>query len=188
MADPPVEGNVFTEARSCGECSLCCKLLPIEALKKPADVRCRYVARGVGCVIHASRPDACSDFQCLWTFAAVLGEQWRPDRCGFVMRPGPSNEVVIDVDPVDPFAWRREPFYGQIKAWSRRAAPPHRMVMVRASGQLAVVFPEGEVDLGPERVNEPIESGYVMRKGRLLPYAHYGPPGSPPAPDEARFA
>ncbi len=101
------------------------------------------------------------------------------------MRPGPANEVVIDVDPRSPDAWRAEPFYGQIKAWSQRREPPHRMVMVRSRARLAIVFPEGEIDLGPERLNEPIESGYVLRRGQLRPYAHYGPPGSPPAPEDA---
>ena len=185
MADPPVEGNVFTHARPCGECSLCCNLLSIEELEKPEHVWCRYFAKGVGCSIHPERPQVCRDFQCLWTFAAPLDERWRPDRCGFVMRPGPANEVVIDVDPRSPDAWRAEPFYGQIKAWSQRREPPHRMVMVRSRARLAIVFPEGEIDLGPERLNEPIESGYVLRRGQLRPYAHYGPPGSPPAPEDA---
>ena len=152
------------------------------ALQKPAHVWCEHVATGVGCSIHATRPGACRDFQCLWTFAAPLDDSWRPDQCRFVMRPGPTGEVVIDVDPARPDAWRREPFYSQIKAWSVRRAPPHRMVFVRASGRLAVVFPEGEVDLGPERANEPIESGYVLRNGRQQPFAHYGPAGSMPAP------
>jgi len=185
MADPPIEGNVFTEPRPCGECSLCCKLYPIEELHKPALTWCQHLAKGVGCSIHADRPHVCRDFQCLWTFAAPLDDRWRPDRCGFVMRPGLANEVVIDVDPGSPDAWRQEPFYGQIKAWSHRRQPPHRMVIVRSRDRLAVVFPEGEVDLGPERMNEPIESGYVLRRSQLQPYAHYGAAGSRPAPEKA---
>ena len=180
---PQVVGGAFQTPRPCGECSLCCKLYAIEELNKAEHEWCRHFAKGVGCSIHPSRPDPCRNFQCLWTFAAPLDETWRPDRCKFVMRPGLAEEVVIDVDPGFPNAWRQEPYYGQIKAWSTRRAPPHRMFIIRAGGRLAVVFPEGEIDLGPERQNEPINSGYVLRNGKSRPYAHYGAPGSPPVPE-----
>jgi hypothetical protein len=186
MADPTpkIVDNVFETPRPCGPCSFCCFLYPMRSLDKPEHSWCQHFAKGVGCSIHATRPSECSDFQCLWTYAAPLDDRWRPDQCRFVMRPGPSNEVVIDVDPKDPGAWKREPFYSQIKTWSVRRLPPHRMVIVRAGGRMAVVFPEGEVDLGPEQANEPIESGYVLRNGQQQPYAHYGPAGSPPKPAE----
>ncbi len=176
MADqtPKIVDNVFVTPRPCGACSYCCNLYPIVQLEKPAHAWCRHRAEGVGCSIHATRPEVCRDFQCLWTFAAPLDERWRPDQCRFVMRPGVAEEVVIDVDPADPGAWRREPFYGQIKAWSTRREPPHRIFIVRAGGRAAVVFPEGEVDLGPEQVDTPIQSGYVLRDGRQQPFAHYG--------------
>jgi hypothetical protein len=181
---PQIVDGMFVTPRPCGPCSLCCKLLPVAELAKPAGQWCAQFDKAVGCSTHATRPYQCRDFQCLWTFAAPLDDSWRPDRCGFLMRPGPTGvEVVIEVDPANPAAWKREPFYGQIKAWSTRRAPPFRSILVRDAGRLAVVFPEGEIDLGPERPNEAIESGYVWRGGRQQPYAHYGPPGSPPAPE-----
>ena len=174
--------GALEEARPCGDCSLCCKLLPIQELQKDANVWCRHIAKGAGCSIHAERPDVCRQFQCIWTYAAPLDESWRPDRCNFVMRPGLANEMVIETDPAHLDAWRREPFYGQIKAWSKRREPPHYMIIVRERGRLLIVFPEGEIDLGPEQVGASIESGYVLRNGQLKPYAHYGPAGSLPAP------
>ncbi len=179
---PRVVGNVFETPRACGPCTLCCKLYDIAELQKPEDSWCRHCDQGVGCTIYPGRPEACRDFQCVWTFAAPLDERWRPDQCGFVMRPGLAGEVVIDVDPVDPDAWKREPFYSQIKTWSVRRQPPHRMYIVRAGGRMAVVFPEGEVDLGPERRDEPIESGYRLIDGRQQPFAHFVPPGLRPKP------
>lgn len=186
--NPAIMDNVFVAPRACGPCSFCCKLYAMPELNKPANVWCRHMAAGAGCSIHATRPGPCRDFQCLWTYAAPLDERWRPDKCRFVMRPGPSEEVVIDVDPADPGAWKREPFYSQIKAWAVRQGPQHRMVIVRSGGRAAVVFPEGEVDLGPEQPNTPIQSGYVLRGGRNQPYAHYGTdPDPPPArPAEGR--
>jgi hypothetical protein len=184
--NPAIVDNVFVSPRPCGPCGYCCNLYPVPELNKPGETWCPKYAAGVGCTIHATRPGVCRNFQCLWTFAAPLDERWRPDQCRFIMRPGLAEEVVIDVDPADPEAWRREPFYSQIKTWSVRQGPgPHRMVIVRAGGRAAVVFPEGEVDLGPEQINVPIQSGYVFRNGRNQPYAHYGnnpyPPPAPPA-------
>jgi hypothetical protein len=187
--NPAIVDNVFVSPRACGECNACCHLYDIAALQKPAHVLCQHYAAGVGCKIHATKPDSCSGFQCLWTFAAPLDERWRPDRCRFVMRPGPAEEVVIDVFPAEPDAWKREPFYSQIRGWSLRQGPgPHRMVLVRDKGHVFVVFPEGEIDLGAEQPNTPIQSGYVLRNGRNQPYAHYGnnpnPPPAPPRPGQ----
>jgi len=59
---------------------------------------------------------------------------------------------------------------------------------VRDKGHVFVVFPEGEIDLGAEQPNTPIQSGYVLRNGRNQPYAHYGnnpnPPPAPPRPGQ----
>ncbi len=160
---PAIVDNTYVSPRACGPCTFCCE------------------------VLHGAPPPKPADFQCIWTFAAPLDESWRPDRCRFVLRSGPAEELVIDVDPAAPGAWKREPFYGQIKAWSTRVALPIRPVLVRSAGHVYVVFPEGEVDLGPEQGRTPIQSGYVFRDGRNQPYAHYGTnPDPPPAPARAR--
>ncbi len=186
MAATPreLETGALDAPRPCGECSLCCKFYPVDDLQKPRNTMCRHFAKGAGCSIHADRPQSCRDFQCIWTFAAPLDERWRPDRCKFVMRAGITGEMMIDVDPSSPGAWKREPFYGQVKGWSDRSNPDYRMIIVRDNGRAAVVFPEGEVDLGLEQEYTPIQSGYVLRNGRQQPYAHYGTDPDPP-PAEA---
>ena len=178
--NPAIVDNTFVSPRACGPCGFCCNVLEIGPPPKPADVWCQYYASGAGCTIRPTRPGVCRDFQCIWTYAATLDDRWRPDKCRFVMRSGPSEELVIDVDRQAPGAWRREPFYGQIKAWSQRHNPPHRTVIVRAGGRAYVVFPEGEIDLGPEQGRTPIQSGYVFRGGLNQPYAHYGADPDPP--------
>ncbi len=182
-ARPAIIDNTFVSPRACGPCGFCCNVLEIGPPPKPAGVTCRHFVPAVGCSIHATKPASCSDFQCIWTFAALLDDRWRPDRCRFMLRSGPAEELVIDVDPEVPDAWKREPFYGQIKTWSTRVAMPVKPVFVRSAGRVYVVFPEGEVDLGPEQAYTPIQSGYVHRNGRNQPYAHYGTdPDPPPAP------
>jgi hypothetical protein len=52
--------------RTCGACSLCCKVYSIAELNKPAGQWCPHLARGPGCTIYKSRPQDCRQFFCAW--------------------------------------------------------------------------------------------------------------------------
>ena len=67
--------------RECGDCSLCCKVLDIDALNKPAGKWCQHCRPGDGgCSIYQTRPATCRDFACGWLVIARLGEEWKPSR------------------------------------------------------------------------------------------------------------
>ena len=69
--------------RRCGECTLCCRLLPVRELKKPANTRCQHQSRK-GCAIYHQLgfPPSCGLWNCAW----LGGEDVpRPDRCGWVV-------------------------------------------------------------------------------------------------------
>lgn len=174
------ESSVMPEAiqpeqrapRPCGECSLCCKLMAIDELKKPANRWCAHVAIGKGCRIYDERPAACRSYQCVWTMMRGFDDAWRPDRAKFMMDAGES-QLIICCDPAAPDAWRREPYYSRLKALSSRRARPFTLVLVRLRGRIIVVFPETEIDVGPERPELKIQSGYEMRDGRPVPFARY---------------
>ena len=165
--------------RPCNGCGMCCKLLAIEELAKPEGQLCSNFAKGHGCVIYSTRPGSCSSFQCLWSVTAAMDESWRPDKCKFLIRTLATGELMIDVDTGSPDAWKQEPFYGQIKAWSRRPALPYKVVMVRSRGRYWVVFPDGEIDLGPDQPGMRIDSGYEPNEGRMQAFARYSDPSSP---------
>jgi hypothetical protein len=59
-----------------------------------------------------------------------------------------GTRVAIHVDPGRPEAWRREPYYSEIKRWSELAAREHQQVVVSIGKRAFVVFPNREVDLG----------------------------------------
>ena len=54
------------EGKSCGDCTLCCKLLPLDEKDKPKDVWCKECTPSNGCNIYDERPQACIDFDCMW--------------------------------------------------------------------------------------------------------------------------
>lgn len=76
----------FEAKRTCGECSLCCKLLMIDAVPSLPNCWCKHIdhdGKHGSCGIYIERPDECAEFRCLWLDG--LGDvQDRPDRSGVV--------------------------------------------------------------------------------------------------------
>src|SRR5262245_34979797 len=65
--------------RQCGDCSLCCKLLNIDELNKPANTWCQHCRPGKGgCSIYADRPPDCRTFACGWLTHPEFGDIWKP--------------------------------------------------------------------------------------------------------------
>lgn len=96
--------------RSCGTCSLCCKVLAIRELDKPSGVWCSHVVKGSGCGIYADRPSVCRDSDCLWLQRADGGipEEFKPERVRAVLWGNKSDEssILVHVDPGYPTAFR----------------------------------------------------------------------------------
>jgi hypothetical protein len=73
--------------RQCGGCTLCCTLLGVTELSKPAGQQCVFEDRGGGCRIYGERPQVCRSFQCLWLRDPALlpSDDQRPDRSHVVL-------------------------------------------------------------------------------------------------------
>ena len=108
----------------------------------------------------------------MWSVVDGLDANWRPDKAGFVVTAN-QMQIFVDVDPDSPDAWRREPYYKQVKLWSRRNREKFLTVIVRAPGRTIMVFPEADIDLGAPRPDAQISSGYETQNGRPTPYARY---------------
>lgn len=68
--------------RSCGPCTLCCTLMGVDELDKPAAQKCAHDC-GKGCRIYDDRPTSCREFSCLWLLGSFPSYA-RPDKVGFV--------------------------------------------------------------------------------------------------------
>jgi hypothetical protein len=122
-------------------------------------------------MIYQDRPAACAGFECLWLDSEKLDDAWRPDRAKFVLyteRDGARLNVVVD--PGNPAAWRREPYYSRLKAMSQRAVEGCEL-LVSVGDRRFVIFPEEDVDLGVIDPEHKIVSGYATRDGEQVPYA-----------------
>ncbi len=82
---------------SCGECTACCTVLGVQALKKEEYVRCEHLC-DAGCGIYETRPSECRKYKCMWLNEQMNDPRLRPDNLGIIIEPtqtkfGPSLVV-----------------------------------------------------------------------------------------------
>lgn len=145
-------------ARECGACTLCCKVFDVPETQSPAGSWCRHCAPGEGCRVWLERPRQCRDFFCNWITQTWLGPEWKPDRAGIVFTmQADSGFLQFQVDPGKPDAWKKEPYYSQIKRWGIEALRRGRCALVFVNKAATLVLPDHDAalgELGPrERIN-----------------------------------
>jgi hypothetical protein len=140
----------IVSGRTCGECSLCCKLIRVDALAKPPGIWCTHCAPGkVGCRVYDKRPAECRDFYCAWMVSPSLDEEWRPSKCKIVLRVESDGKLIAaHVDPTDPTAWRRQPYFQTLKQFAIKGVDVGQRVIVYIRDRVIVIFPNKEVDVG----------------------------------------
>ncbi len=136
--------------RSCGTCTLCCKVLAVADLGKAPGTWCAHCRRDKGCTIYDTRPGECRTFFCHWMLEKGLGPEWKPDRAKFALATT-ENGITAFVDPGYPSSWRAPTYYTTFKRWAaegaRRPGGPH-IVSVRIGARAIVVLPDRDVDVG----------------------------------------
>jgi hypothetical protein len=148
-AAPDETAPVLVPGRSCGTCSLCCKVYSIKEIAKPAGRWCVHRAQGVGCSIHAARPRSCSGFFCSWLVDPNLGPEWKPEVARFVLSADAIHRaIMVTVDPGQPRAWKREPYYAMLRKFSEVFVRIDQKVLVSLNGEITVVLPDRDVPIG----------------------------------------
>jgi len=135
--------------RECGSCTLCCKVYNIPELGKPAGKWCDHCKPGKGCTIHTSLPSQCAAFNCMWRTEEALPAHWKPDQSKMVITIFPPNGFIyVQVDPGAPSAWRKQPYYGQLRRWAKNNLPKGICVVVFVNDVATVIMPDRDVPLG----------------------------------------
>ena len=128
------------QLRPCEGCTVCCTVLDVAALRKPAWSLCKHQDR-FGCTIHAERPFICRGFACNWAMGDPrLGEDLRPDRAGALVwvGEGPMGLTVF-VHALWEGALER-PELAEALAFYRRTTP---MVVEGHDGSISLSRPPG---------------------------------------------
>jgi hypothetical protein len=134
-------------ARACGDCTLCCKVMAIEELAKPAGQWCRHCKPGRFCQIYDGRPAECRSFNCLWLIDERFGPHWRPDRSKLVLTTS-EDGIEVRCDPGFPDAWRKEPFHGEIRTLAACGEAHDVTVLVIIGERMILLASDREFDLG----------------------------------------
>jgi hypothetical protein len=144
--------KLVVPGRACGSCTLCCKVVSIAELAKPAGEWCRHCRPGKGCGIHLTRPFVCRGAYCEWMISKGLGPEWKPEKAKFALfKTNAGRRLTAHVDPGYPSAWRRSPYYENFKAWAREGAqrtPDLHLVDVMIGEHAIVILPDREVEVG----------------------------------------
>ena len=131
------------QGRNCLGCTRCCELLSVAELDKPPMVACTHCKETSGCRIYQHRPTECRQFYCGYLLDPALDERWKPSRSKLVVAFDEyPYAVAIHVDRASPNAWRKEPFYSQIRRWALAAARRHAQVVVWQGDAKILVSPE----------------------------------------------
>lgn len=135
--------------RTCDSCALCCNLLKIEALDKPAGTWCRHCSTQRRCDIYEQRPSPCVTFHCGYLNWRQVGDEWKPSDCKIVLLTElEGRRICARVDGGQPDAWRREPYHSTLRKWAAEVAPHGVQVIVSVEDRVFVILPERDVDLG----------------------------------------
>lgn len=83
--------------RQCGDCNLCCKLLPVVPLGKRGGERCKH-QRHTGCAVYhkPGMPPECAIWNCRWLVNDDTANLSRPDRSHYVIDIMPDFVTAID--------------------------------------------------------------------------------------------
>ena len=81
-----------------------------------------------------------------------LGDEWRPDRAGFVMHIADGGtRLNIEVDPINPQAWRQVPYYAAFKQWAAQGSQRGLVLVAWMGRRCFEITPTGDIDHGMVR-------------------------------------
>lgn len=95
--------NILSNTPECGGCGLCCKLLSVQALDKPANKWCSNFHPKKKCTCYGTRPEPCQSFECDYR-AGRLGktDTLRPDKIHALLFAGTETgaaDIQVHMDP-----------------------------------------------------------------------------------------
>jgi hypothetical protein len=148
--------------RQCGDCQLCCRLLPVRELEKPANTRCRHQSFAKGCGVYRKpgMPPSCALWNCRWLVNNDTADMRRPDRTHYVIDIMPDYIKLVPAAGGEPITiavvqiWcdtkfpdaHRDP---ELRAYLARRGEEGIAGLVRYSSSAAfTIFPPAMADDG----------------------------------------
>jgi hypothetical protein len=114
----------------------------------------------------------------------ALGPEWKPERAKFALvRTAQGRRLTACVDPGAPSAWRRSPYYENLKRWAvegARRSPDIHLVDVSIGTRWIAILPHRDVDIGTLDPDEMIQVDTSMTAtGEVLDVRKVKAPAGP---------
>jgi len=122
------------QPRTCGSCTMCCKIMGVEELGKPPHEWCRHTDVGYGCRIYPDRPPTCKEFECLWLQQTIFPEELRPDKCRVVLSSLRDGDGLVAFEDVGYFGAAQKGRMGRVLEKAGRAGVP--VIIVRGDDRV----------------------------------------------------
>ena len=136
--------------RTCDGCTMCCKIFGIPELDKPRHEWCGHCEIGKGCKIYEARPQSCRDFVCGWLVDASVPEHWKPSKSRMVLTTeDDGRRLVINVDTGRLDAWKKAPYYAEIKRMAAAIARSRGQLILWQGRNAIAILPDRDKPLGP---------------------------------------
>jgi hypothetical protein len=144
-----MDKSPIVPGRACQTCTMCCRVLDIAELEKPAGSDCRHCVGGSGCGIYRDRPVVCREFFCGYLVLPFVDAHWFPDDCGMMIFPDAERKrLAVHVDPARPDAWQAAPYHADLRQWAVAAEKMGFQVYVAIGRRIVAILPHEDVDLG----------------------------------------
>jgi hypothetical protein len=167
---------------SCESCAMCCRLLSITELNKPAGKWCGHAKPGAlpgACQIYEDRPLSCKAFKCLWLASQATKEitdrlpiSLRPDNSKVMMIMGGADgdDLVLHVDPGYPGIWRKDQ---QLMSIINRMLSAQKEVLIVCGEKRTLLSPDQETATKiVERAKEKYAQTQQVVSNNPEPYPH----------------
>lgn len=127
-AKPPI-----VPGKSCGTCTLCCKVMGIPEIKKRPWEQCPHVGPvngGMGCTIYEDRPRSCRQFICGWLLDPNMGPDLKPEVCHVLTYQRVGQHIVANCDSDYPDAWRKPNVLQFLHRLAHYNAPKFKVIVM----------------------------------------------------------
>jgi hypothetical protein len=123
--------------RQCGDCQLCCKLVPVQSLQKHGGTACKFQKFHKGCTVYRkpAMPPECQLWNCRWLVNDDTADLSRPDRVGYVIDLVPDFISINPNDGSEPYSLQVAQVWVDPKRPEARHDPALRRWMFRRAQQ-----------------------------------------------------
>tara|TARA_R110000772_G_scaffold47449_4_gene108523 strand:+ start:65 stop:514 length:450 start_codon:yes stop_codon:yes gene_type:complete len=98
----------MNKKRECGECTLCCLILPIIDTQSPPNTLCKHCTLSKGCGIYDTRPNNCRNYNCEWILSDDIPMDLKPNKSHMIFEKITHTIQLANLEHTHLDAWKEQ--------------------------------------------------------------------------------